>query len=42
MTGEPASEATLDPEATQAFADGVRGPILRPGDSGYDEARAIW
>ena len=42
MTGEPASEAMLDPEATQALADGVRGPILRPGDSGYDEARAIW
>src|SRR5512133_2482720 len=42
MTDEPATEATLDPEATQAFAEGVRGPVLRPGDPGYDEARAIW
>jgi hypothetical protein len=30
MTDEPATEATLDPEATQAFAEGVRGPIVRP------------
>jgi FAD/FMN-containing dehydrogenase len=42
MTSEPATEATLDPEATQAFAEGVRGPVLRPGDPGYDVARAIW
>jgi FAD/FMN-containing dehydrogenase len=42
MTDEPGTEVALDPEATQAFAEGVRGPILRPGDSGYDEARAIW
>ena len=42
MTDEPTTEVALDPEATQAFAEGVRGPILRPGDSGYDEARAIW
>src|SRR5512133_3661934 len=42
MTDEPATEVALDPEATQAFAEGVRGPIVRPGDLGYDDARAIW
>jgi hypothetical protein len=24
------------------FADGLRGPLLRPGDGGYDEARKVW
>jgi FAD/FMN-containing dehydrogenase len=33
---------TLDAEAVQAFATGVRGAVLQPGDTGYDEARAIW
>src|SRR5438093_3162614 len=42
MAGELVTEATLDPEAVQAFAAGVRGAVLRPGDDGYDEARAIW
>src|SRR5881396_1833163 len=42
MAGEPATEATLNPEATQAFQDGLRGPVLRPGDPGYDDARALW
>src|SRR5262249_3016874 len=26
----------------QAFVDGVRGEVVRPGDAGYDDARAIW
>src|SRR2546430_2165197 len=42
MAGEPATEATLNPEATQAFQEGLRGPVLRPGDPGYDDARALW
>ena len=42
MAGEPATEATLNPEATQVFQDGLRGPVLRPGDPGYDDARALW
>jgi FAD/FMN-containing dehydrogenase len=37
-----ATEMTLDAEAIQGFAGGVRGPVLGPGDDGYDEARAIW
>src|SRR6266550_4660695 len=42
MAGEPATEATLNPEATRAFQEGLRGPVLRPGDPGYDDARALW
>jgi len=42
MTGQLATEATLDAEAIQGFVEGVRGPVLRPGDQGYDDARAIW
>ncbi len=36
------TEVALDPAAIQAFAEGVRGLVLQPGDDGYDEARAIW
>src|SRR5215211_1691925 len=31
----------LDKETVQAFMTSVRGPVLRQGDPGYDEARAI-
>jgi hypothetical protein len=30
-------EATLD-----ELEQGLRGQLVRPGDDGYDEARAIW
>jgi FAD/FMN-containing dehydrogenase len=33
---------TLAPEALEAFRAGFRGPILAPGDPGYDDARQIW
>ena len=36
------TEMTLDQAAVQEFAAGVRGPVLSPGDDGYDDARAIW
>ena len=42
MTGQVATEVTLDAEAIQGFVEGVRGAVLRPGDPGYDDARAIW
>src|SRR6266566_1371626 len=42
MAGEPATEATLNPEETQAFQEGLRGQVLRPGDPSYDDARALW
>ena len=42
MTDQPATETPLDPEALQAFIDGVRGVVLTSGDPGYDDARGIW
>src|SRR5215212_2617544 len=42
MAGQTAREVTLDEEAVQGFVAGVRGAVLRPGDQGYDDARAIW
>lgn len=41
-SGEFLAATALDPEAAQAFVGGVRGAVLRPGDPGYDDARAIW
>jgi FAD/FMN-containing dehydrogenase len=37
-----AEETTLDPEAVDVFTAGVRGPVIRQGDVGYEEARGIW
>jgi FAD/FMN-containing dehydrogenase len=42
MTGQPATETPLDPEALQAFMEGVRGVVLTSADPGYDDARGIW
>ena len=42
MTDQPATETPLDPEALQAFIEGVRGVVLTSGDPGYDDARGIW
>jgi FAD/FMN-containing dehydrogenase len=42
MTGQLASDVRLDEEATQGFLARVRGAVLQPGDSRYDDARAIW
>jgi FAD/FMN-containing dehydrogenase len=42
MTSQPVTDVTLDAEALQGFVEGVRGAVLRPGDQGYDDARAIW
>jgi FAD/FMN-containing dehydrogenase len=42
MTGQLATDVTLDAEAIQGFVDGVRGAVLRAGDHGYDDARTIW
>ena len=42
MAGEVPTETTIDEEALQGFVQGVRGNVLRPGDPGYDDARAIW
>ncbi len=42
MTAQLTTEMTLDAEAVDGFVEGVRGAVLRPGDPGYDDARAIW
>ncbi len=42
MAGEAPTETTVDEEALQGFVEGVRGNVLRPGDPGYEDARAIW
>src|SRR6266496_4233018 len=42
MAGRLATEVELDAVAVQGLVEGVRGPVLRPGDPGYDDARAIW
>ncbi|MEX2421173.1 MAG: FAD-binding oxidoreductase, partial [Actinomycetota bacterium] len=36
-----ATQVALDQDTVQAFAEGVSGPVLTPGDPGYDDARAI-
>jgi FAD/FMN-containing dehydrogenase len=36
------TEVALDVEAQEAFVHELRGPALRPGDAGYDDARGIW
>jgi FAD/FMN-containing dehydrogenase len=42
MTQQIVTQGTPGPEAVQGFMEGVRGAVLRPGDQGYDDARAIW
>jgi FAD/FMN-containing dehydrogenase len=37
-----AVQAVSEAEAIEAFIAGIRGAVLRPGDDGYDDARAIW
>jgi FAD/FMN-containing dehydrogenase len=32
----------LEPKTVDDFRTRLRGPVLLPGDAGYDEARAIW
>jgi FAD/FMN-containing dehydrogenase len=35
-------ERILEEATVSDFAAGLRGPLLRPGDGGYDEARKVW
>ena len=37
-----ATELALDAEAAEAFVQGLRGSVFRPGDDGYEDARKIW
>jgi FAD/FMN-containing dehydrogenase len=36
------SDKILEEATVQTLADGLRGRLVRPGDSSYDEARKIW
>jgi FAD/FMN-containing dehydrogenase len=38
----PGPDVTLDGNAIEAFRSRLRGPLLRPGDPVYDDARAVW
>jgi FAD/FMN-containing dehydrogenase len=42
MSDQVAVEEKLDAQALAGFTETVRGSVLTPGDSGYDEARSIW
>jgi FAD/FMN-containing dehydrogenase len=42
ITTAEGADAILEEAAVQDFAAGLRGPLLRPDDSGYDEARKVW
>jgi FAD/FMN-containing dehydrogenase len=35
-------DVILEEATVQKFAEGLRGPLLRPSDSGYDGARKVW
>jgi FAD/FMN-containing dehydrogenase len=36
------SDKILEEATVADFATGLRGPLLRPGDDGYDAARQVW
>jgi FAD/FMN-containing dehydrogenase len=42
MAGNVATDTRVDADAVAAFSEQVRGPVLGPGDPGYDDARSIW
>jgi FAD/FMN-containing dehydrogenase len=37
-----ATAAEIGKEALEGLIAGTRGPVLQPGDPGYDDARSIW
>jgi FAD/FMN-containing dehydrogenase len=38
----PPKSRSLDAAAVASFENALRGPLLQPGDAGYDEARSIY
>jgi FAD/FMN-containing dehydrogenase len=42
MASELAVDTQLDAEALAGLRERVRGPVLAPGDPGYDDARSLW
>ena len=37
-----ANPQVVNPSAVQDFKASLRGPLLQPGEAGYDDARKIW
>ncbi len=42
ITTSEGGTSAFDSNALGAFAMSLRGPLLQPGDDGYDEARLLW
>jgi FAD/FMN-containing dehydrogenase len=42
VTTTRGTDVILDEAAVQGFKSSLRGPLLCPGDEGYDEARRVW
>ena len=42
VTSTEGAGAILEEAAVKDFAAGLRGPVLHPGQGGYDEARKVW
>jgi FAD/FMN-containing dehydrogenase len=42
MTAEATIPHVLGDATLSEFEQGLRGPLIRPGDEAYDEARAVW
>src|SRR5919112_482359 len=42
MTTEATAEHVLGEATLAEFHQGLAGPLIRPDDAGYDEARSIW
>ena len=42
MTMNTGAEMVLGEGVVEALKASLRGPLLRAGDAGYDEARTIW
>jgi FAD/FMN-containing dehydrogenase len=38
----PPSSVALDEASVEQLRSSLRGPLLRPGDAGYEEARQVW
>ena len=36
------TDAILENGAVETLATSLRGPLLRPGEDGYDRARVVW
>jgi hypothetical protein len=42
ITTTRGTDAVLGEATVQGFTTSMRGPLLRPGDAGYDDARTLW